>query len=55
MDVKIPTLSQKRDKGGAPAPLYFLFSLNLSGGDAADQVFLLLLVFRADGEGVEYA
>ncbi len=30
------------------------YYLNLGSGDAADQVFLLLLAFGADGEGVEY-
>ena len=29
--------------------------LFLGGGDAADQVFLFLLAFGADGEGVEQA
>jgi serine/threonine protein kinase len=30
-------------------------ALDLCGGDAADQVVLLLLVFGADGEGVQDA
>jgi hypothetical protein len=30
------------------------YYINLGSGDAADQVFLLLLAFGADGEGVEY-
>ena len=51
LKVKIPTLSQNARQGWGTRITRYLPELR--GGDAADQVFLLLLAFGADGEGVE--
>ena len=49
-----PTSRKGRERSAASAThLTPLFLLYLCGGDAADQVFLFLLAFGADGEGVE--
>jgi hypothetical protein len=48
--VKNPTLSQTARQGGQPR-VHF----GLRRSDAPDQVFLFLLAFCADGEGVEHA